>query len=115
MWFRNLWPDKALAEEGLTPATAVAALSHDPKIDDPALMAALPSPAFYVGALGSQRTQLLRRERLRASGLADEHLARMRAPIGIDLGGRAPAEIALSIMAEIVAVRAGSPTANKPR
>ena len=111
----NLWPDKALAEEGLTPATAVAVLSHDPKIDDPALIVALPSPAFYVGALGSQRTQLLRRERLRASGITDEQLARMRAPIGIDLGGRAPAEIALSIMAEIVAVRSGTANVIKPR
>ena len=107
----NLWPDKALAEEGLTPAAAVAVLSHDPKIDDPALVAALPSPAFYVGALGSQRTQRLRRERLRASGVSEEHLARMRAPIGLDLGGRSPAEIALSIMAEIVAVRSGSSSA----
>ena len=111
----NVWPDKALAEEGLTHATAVAVLSHDPKIDDPALIAALPSPAFYVGALGSQRTQRLRRERLLASGVSEEHLARMRAPIGLDLGGRAPAEIALSIMAEIVAVRSGIPDARKPR
>ncbi|HLC34800.1 MAG TPA: XdhC family protein, partial [Anaerolineales bacterium] len=66
---------------------------------------------FYVGALGSQRTQRLRRERLRASGVSEEHLARMRAPIGLDLGGRSPAEIALSIMAEIVAVRSGSSSA----
>jgi len=111
----NLWPDKALAEEGLTHATAVAVLSHDPKIDDPALIAALPSSALYVGALGSQRTQRLRRERLLASGVSEEHLARMRAPIGINLGGRAPAEIALSIMAEIVAVRSGTPYATTPR
>jgi xanthine dehydrogenase accessory factor len=109
----NLWPDKALAEEGLTPATAVAVLSHDPKIDDPALIYALHSPAFYVGALGSQRTQRLRRERLLANGVPEADLARMRAPIGINLGGRAPAEIALSIMAEIVAVRSGNLTSLK--
>ncbi len=110
----NLWPDKALAEEGLTAATAVAVLSHDPKIDDPALIAALASPAFYVGALGSQRTQRLRRERLLANGVTEAQLARMRAPIGLDLGGRAPAEIALSILAEIVAVRAGGQAVAPP-
>ncbi len=111
----NLWPDKALAQEGLTPASAVAVLSHDPKIDDPALLYSLPSSAFYVGALGSQRTQRLRRERLLANGLNAADLERMRAPIGIDLGGRAPAEIALSIMAEIVAVRSGRSSAHPPK
>lgn len=109
----NLWPDKALLAIGLTPSTAVVVLSHDPKIDDPALLVALRSDAFYVGALGSERTQRLRRERLLAQGIAPAQLARMRAPIGLALGGRAPEEIALSILAEIVAVRSGSALARR--
>jgi len=102
------WPDEALREVGLTSSTAVAVLSHDPKLDDPALSVALASPAFYVGALGSQKTQEKRRLRLREAGLSSEQLARLRAPIGLDLGGRSPEEIALSVMAEIVAVRHGA-------
>lgn len=109
----NAWPDKALQEIGLTPSTAVTVLSHDPKIDDPALLVALRSDAFYVGALGSERTQRLRRERLLAQGITSAQLARMRAPIGLALGGRAPEEIALSILAEIVAVRSGSALAQR--
>jgi xanthine dehydrogenase accessory factor len=101
------WPDEALAAVGLTSATAVAVLTHDPKLDDPALRVALPSPAFYVGALGSRKTQARRRERLREAGLGDEHLDRLRAPIGLDLGGRSPEEIALAVMAEVVACRHG--------
>lgn len=102
------WPDRALAEIGIHQATAVAVLTHDPKIDDPALLVALGSPAFYVGALGSHKTQLARRERLQEMGLGETQLARLHGPIGLDLGGRAPEEIALSIMAEIVAVRSGA-------
>jgi xanthine dehydrogenase accessory factor len=105
------WPDKALEAAGLTAGTAVAVLSHDPKLDDPALMVALPSAAFYVGALGSQRTQELRRQRLLEAGVSADLLHRLHAPIGLDLGGRATEEIALSIMAEIVAARSGSPLA----
>jgi xanthine dehydrogenase accessory factor len=101
------WPDEALARLGLTPSTAVAVLTHDPKLDDPALRAALPSDAFYVGALGSRRTQEKRRERLREGGLTDAQLDRLKAPIGLDLGGRSPEEIALAIMAEVVASRHG--------
>lgn len=101
------WPDEALRAVGLTHGTAVAALSHDPKIDDPALVLALASPAFYVGALGSRRTQALRRARLLEAGLTPVQLARLRGPIGLDLGGREPEEIALSVLAEIVAARAG--------
>lgn len=110
------WPDEALRTIGLTHATALAALSHDPKIDDPALRLALASPAFYVGALGSRRTQALRRERLLEAGLTPEHLARLRGPIGLDLGGREPEEIALAILAEIVAARAGrlAPGSGRP-
>ena len=102
------WPEKALASIGLSPSAAVAAVSHDPKIDDPALIAALRSPAFYVGALGSAATNRQRATRLKEAGLTEKELARLRAPIGLELGGRAPAEIALAVMAEIVATRAGS-------
>jgi xanthine dehydrogenase accessory factor len=101
------WPDKALREIGLTSSTAVAVLSHDPKLDDPALSVALRSPAFYVGALGSRKTQEKRRQRLMEAGLSAEELARLHTPIGLDIGGRSPEEIALSVIAEIVAVRNG--------
>jgi xanthine dehydrogenase accessory factor len=101
------WPDAALRAIGLTSGTAVAVLSHDPKIDDPALLVALRSPAFYVGGLGSLRTQELRRQRLAEAGLSAGEMARLHGPIGLDLGARSPVEIALSILAEIVAVRAG--------
>jgi xanthine dehydrogenase accessory factor len=101
------WPEEGLRQAGLTASTAVAVLSHDPKLDDPAIIAALRSPAGYVGVLGSRRTQALRRKRLQQTGLTDEQLARLHAPIGLDLGGGAPEEIALSILAEIVAHRVG--------
>jgi xanthine dehydrogenase accessory factor len=103
----QLWPDEALAQLSLTRSTAVAMLTHDPKLDDPALKLALPSPAFYVGALGSRKTQQKRHERLLADGLTEAQLARLRGPIGLDLGGRTPEEVALAIMAEIVAARNG--------
>ena len=99
------WPDRALEEIRPDPSTAVAVLAHDPKLDDPALMTALRSPAFYVGALGSSRTQEKRQARLREAGLSEDALARLYAPIGLDLGGRSPEEIALSVMAQIVAAR----------
>jgi xanthine dehydrogenase accessory factor len=105
---RIAWPQEAFKDIGLTSGTAVAVLSHDPKIDDRGVMAALRSPAFYVGALGSSRTTRLRQERLLAEGMGKDELARLHAPIGLDLKGRAPEEIALSILAEIVAVRSGS-------
>jgi xanthine dehydrogenase accessory factor len=101
----SAWPDRALDEIGIDAATAVAVLTHDPRLDDPALAAALRSPAFYVGALGSRRTQEKRRQRLIEAGLDEEHLARLHAPIGLPIGGRSPGEIALSIMAQIVAAR----------
>lgn len=103
----SAWPDEALAQVKLTSGTAVAMLTHDPKLDDPALKIVLPSPAFYVGALGSQKTQASRRERLLAEGLTEAQIRRIRGPIGIEIGGRTPEEIALSVMAEIVAVRNG--------
>jgi xanthine dehydrogenase accessory factor len=98
------WPDEALARLGLDAATALVALSHDPKLDDPALELALPSPLFYIGALGSRRTHEKRLERLRAAGLG-ELTGRIHSPIGLDLGGRSPAEIAVSILAEVIQVR----------
>ena len=84
--------------------TALVALSHDPKLDDPALELALPSALFYIGALGSRRTHEKRLERLRAAGLG-ELTGRIHSPIGLDLGGRSPAEIAVSILAEVIQVR----------
>lgn len=99
------WPDEALPEIGLTRETSVVVVTHDPKLDDPALMVALPSPVGYVGALGSPKTHAQRVKRLLANGLTQTQLDRLHAPIGLDIGGRTPAEIALSIMAEIVAVR----------
>lgn len=98
------WPDDALAGLRLDAQTAVVVLSHDPKIDDPALRVALASDAFYVGALGSVRTHARRVERLGAEGL-DEALQRLHAPIGLDLGGRTPAEIAVSILAQVIRAR----------
>jgi xanthine dehydrogenase accessory factor len=108
-----LWPDEALPEIGLTRESSVVVVTHDPKLDDPALMLALPSPARYVGALSSAKTHAKRVKRLLAEGLAQEHLDRLYTPIGLDIGGRTPAEIALSIMAEIVAVRNDMPLAAK--
>jgi xanthine dehydrogenase accessory factor len=106
------WPDEALDQIGLTSATAVAVLTHDPKLDDPALSRSLPSPAFYVGALGSKATQAKRRQRLLDAGLSEVQVGRLHAPIGLDLGGRSPEEIAMSVMAQVVAVRNG---ADRPR
>jgi xanthine dehydrogenase accessory factor len=99
------WPDEAL--ERLVPdaQTAVVTLTHDPKLDDPALAAALTSPAFYIGALGSKRTHEKRIARLQELGLASDIFARIHAPIGLDLGGRFPSEIAVSILAQIIRVR----------
>jgi xanthine dehydrogenase accessory factor len=103
----NEWPDEAFTAIGLGPDDAVAVLSHDPKFDEPAIAEAFQRGARYVGAVGSRKTQADRRSRLREAGVGDEDLARLRGPIGLDLGGRAPAETALAIMAEIVADRYG--------
>jgi len=99
------WPDDVLIKQPPDSGTAVAALTHDPKIDDPALKLACPGPAFYIGALGSRRTHAKRLERLTQDGLTTDQLARIHAPIGIDIKARSPAEIAVSIMAEITTVR----------
>jgi len=102
------WPDEAFARiGGIDRATYVAVLTHDPKLDDAALELALSSEAPYVGAMGSRRAQAQRRERLLAAGLDEELLDRIAAPIGLDLGALTPEETALSIMAEVVAVRHG--------
>lgn len=99
------WPDEALARIGLDAGTAVVTLTHDPKLDDPALVAALASPVFYIGALGSPRTHARRLERLTEAGCTPDALARIHAPIGLDLGGRTPPEIAVSILAQLVQAR----------
>jgi xanthine dehydrogenase accessory factor len=96
------WPDEAIAAYRPGPATAVVTLSHDTKIDDPALIAALGSDAAYIGALGSRRSHAVRLERLAAAGVSPEQLARIDGPVGIDIGAIGPAEIALSIAAAMV-------------
>jgi xanthine dehydrogenase accessory factor len=97
------WPDAALPRLGLDRYTALLALTHDPKIDDPALTAALRAECFYIGALGSKKTHGRRVERLREAGFSDAEMARIHAPIGLDIGAVSPAEIAVAILAEIVA------------
>src|SRR5664280_2164980 len=101
------WPDEVADEMGLGPTDAVAVLTHDVKFDEPAIIEGLRRGCRYVGAVGSRKTQADRRARLRAAGVTDAELARLRGPIGLDLGGRAPAETALAIMAEVVAERYG--------
>ncbi|HVP68426.1 MAG TPA: XdhC family protein [Anaeromyxobacteraceae bacterium] len=97
------WPDEALARMGLDRGCAVVTMTHDPKIDDPALAAALRSDAFYVGALGSRKTQAARRERLMGMGLSADDVKRIHGPVGLPIGAVSPGEIAVSILAEIVA------------
>lgn len=101
------WPDDAFAAINLGPNDAVAILSHDPKFDEPAIVEAIRRGARYVGAVGSRKTQADRRRRLLEAGLNEAELDRLRGPIGLDLGGREPAETALAILAEIVAERRG--------
>jgi len=96
------WPDEAIAGQRPDAATAIVTLSHDPKIDDPALIAALASPAFYVAALGSRRSHTKRLERLMAAGVEPNELARISAPAGLAIGAQGPAEIALSIAAGMI-------------
>jgi xanthine dehydrogenase accessory factor len=97
------WPDEALAAAPLTSRSALVAVTHDPKLDDPALAAALKSAAFYIGALGSKTTHARRLERLQAAGFSAADLARIHGPIGLDIGARSPAEIAISILGEMTA------------
>ncbi len=102
------WPDEALAARPLTARSAIVALTHDPKLDDPALTAALRSPAFYIGALGSRQTHARRLDRLKAQGFSDAELARIHGPIGLNIGARSPAEIAVAVLGQMTAIlRAG--------
>lgn len=95
------WPDEALAKAPLGPRSAIVALTHDPKFDDPALAAALKSPCFYVGALGSKKSHAARLARLKQMGFSEPELARIHGPVGLAIGARSPAEIAISILAEM--------------
>jgi xanthine dehydrogenase accessory factor len=101
------WPDEAFETLDVGPNDAVAILSHDPKFDEPAIVEATRRSVRYVGAVGSRKTQSDRRERLREAGLSDDEIGRLHGPIGLDLGGKDPAETALAVMAEIVAARRG--------
>jgi xanthine dehydrogenase accessory factor len=101
------WPDEALERLAPDRDTAVVVLTHEERLDVPALTAALPSEAFYVGAIGSRRTQEKRRERLLEAGLGEEEIDRLAGPAGLDLGAHTPAETAVSILAEVLAVRGG--------
>lgn len=103
----QMWPQKAFQEVKPTPDTAVALLTHDPKIDDQALKILLDSDVFYIGALGSRKTHAKRKGRLRQMGISEEKIARIHAPIGLNIGAKNPEEIALAIMAEVVGVRRG--------
>jgi xanthine dehydrogenase accessory factor len=96
------WPDEVLANMTLHWRTAIIALTHDPKIDDPALKEALRSKAFYIGALGSRKTHSDRLERLRVEGFSDVELGRIHGPVGLDIGAKTHAEIAVAILAEII-------------
>jgi len=102
---RGDWPDEAMAELAPDRRTAVVTLTHDPKLDDPALQTALRSPAFYIGALGSKKTHAARQGRLVRAGFSPEEIARINGPVGLSIGALSPAEIAVSILAQITAVR----------
>ena len=102
------WPEKAFADVKITPETAVALLTHDPKIDDPALKIILKAKPFYIGALGSNKTHAKRVERLQGYGFSDESIGRIHGPVGLDIGAQTPEEIALAIMAEIVQARSSA-------
>lgn len=95
------WADEALAKAPLGPRSAIVLLTHDPKLDDPALIAALKSDCFYIGALGSKKTQAARRARMKDEGFSDDVLARIHGPVGLNIGARSPAEIAVAILAQI--------------
>lgn len=103
------WPDEAL--EALRPdrRTAIITLSHDPKLDDPALMTALSTPAFFIGALGSRKTHAARLERMQTQGVQADRLTRISGPVGLDIGAVTPAEIAISILAEVTLALRGGP------
>jgi xanthine dehydrogenase accessory factor len=98
------WPDTALAALAPDSRTAIVTLTHDPKLDDPAIRYALRSPVFYLGCLGSKKTHASRLARLREAGFSEAEIARIHAPVGLDIGAKTPAEIALSVLAQITQV-----------
>lgn len=102
------WPDDAMAELAPDHRTAIVTLTHDPKLDDPALQAALKSDAFYVGSLGSTRTHAKRVQRLERAGLGEAEIGRIHAPVGLNIGAKSPAEIAVSVMAQVTAALRGA-------
>jgi len=108
------WPDQALPPLNVDRYTAFVALTHDPKIDDPALLHALKRDCFYIGALGSRKTHARRVDRLKQQGLTDADIARIHAPIGLEIGAVSPAEIAVAIMAQITARLRTEPQAERP-
>lgn len=101
------WPDDAFQQLSITPGTDIAILTHDPKFDEPALLGALATPARYIGAVGSRSTNADRRQRLLSSGVSPDDLKRVHGPIGLDIGGETPEEMAISILAEMIAARHG--------
>jgi xanthine dehydrogenase accessory factor len=107
---RHDWPDEAMDAIKLDARSAVVTLTHDPKLDDPALDRALRSPAFYIGSLGSKKTHAARLQRLTAAGFDEAALARIHGPAGLAIGAKSPAEIAVSVLAQLTAARHGQPT-----
>jgi xanthine dehydrogenase accessory factor len=101
------WPDDAYQQLRILPSTSIAILSHDPKFDEPAILGALKTPARYIGAVGSRKTARERVERLREGGVSEEQIARIHGPIGLDIGGGTPEEMAISILAEMISVAHG--------
>jgi xanthine dehydrogenase accessory factor len=106
----SAWPDEAMEQLKPDIRTAVVTLTHDPKLDDPALTAALRSPAFYIGALGSKKTHAARIGRLTRAGFGENDIARIHGPAGLDIGAKSPAEIAVSVLAQLTAARRGRQT-----
>lgn len=109
------WPDEAMEKLQPDVRTAVVTLTHDPKLDDPALSAALRSPAFYIGALGSQKTHGARVSRLTRAGFTEAEIARIHGPAGLDIGAKTPAEIAVSVLAQLTAARRGRRSQRAPQ
>lgn len=103
----TLWPEDAYEQLTITDSTWIAILSHDPKFDEPAILGALQTNAAYIGTVGSRKTSADRRERLRESGVSEEQLARLHGPIGLNIGGKTPEEMAISILAEMIAIEHG--------
>lgn len=99
------WPDEAYVQLPITRSSAIVILTHDPKFDEPAILGALQTDAGYIGAVGSRKTNIDRRERLLEAGATDEQIERVHGPIGLNIGGNSPEEMAISILAEIIAVR----------